>query len=350
MFHGLPQSKLPSAVEIEVHLFEFCNLSCSFCGQDHKSTEGMSSILDRAEDVVQYIIQKLSEPLSTREFNINVMGGELFNDKIDNRLFEDYHAFCRRINNLSKQYEFNYSIQFVTNLIFGFEKKTLVRQLLDSDQKHLSLATSYDFSGRGFDLNKQLVFKKNIEYFKDYIAVVGFVLTKPAIAKFMNEYDGFFKSHLYMNYPIYFDHYVPEGGNDKLIPSDEELLACYKKIVTDYPDIEPIKGMMEKASNRMTCYSPNKITILPSGKQVTCRYREYDEGDFNHPIDYNSNSNIIQAFLEEKGCMTCEFFSRCQFHCFVQWDHKNKLKMKECLYKELFEFIQVEHEDYVQEA
>ena len=45
------KSKLPDSTEIELHLFEFCNLNCAFCGQDHDSTVGMNleAAIDKAK-------------------------------------------------------------------------------------------------------------------------------------------------------------------------------------------------------------------------------------------------------------------------------------------------------------
>ena len=40
------KDKVTDAAEVEIHFFEYCNLACAFCGQDHDSQVGMNTILD----------------------------------------------------------------------------------------------------------------------------------------------------------------------------------------------------------------------------------------------------------------------------------------------------------------
>ncbi len=193
----LLKDKLPDSTEIEIHLFEFCNLSCSFCGQDHDSTVGMdkASIVEKANQINKFI---LNSPKDSHI--INIMGGEIFNDEIDDSMFELYHLFHSLI------YKPNIRFNWVTNLIFS--KYERVRSFIDSHDNSF-VSTSYDFSGRGLNAGRILLFESNIRLFKDKITVIGFVLTKNAIKKLMMQTDTFFE-YLYSNYHIYFDYYVPD--------------------------------------------------------------------------------------------------------------------------------------------
>ena len=38
--------------EYTIHLFEFCNLSCPFCWQDHDNIVGIDTVLDKLESII----------------------------------------------------------------------------------------------------------------------------------------------------------------------------------------------------------------------------------------------------------------------------------------------------------
>lgn len=322
-------NKLTDSSEIELHLFEYCNLACSFCGQDHDSKEGMNTIVDKAQQVIDFM-----KSSSMNAHCVNIMGGEIFNDDIIDSVFADYIVFCNLINTYADQTGQSVRFNFVTNLIFSKNIANVERVLATIQNSMIS--TSYDFAGRGLDINRMLAFKANLERFKERIGVVGMVMTRPSIRKLLANNDRFFKEKLYPNYPIYFDWYVPENSADKMMPSEAEILDALLYLADEYPKIEPVRSLLENEQNKMSCYSLNKVTILPTGKEVTCRYLEYDKDKFHNEVDYSSNANIVEAHLDRQGCMGCEWFDRCQFRCFVQADWKAQERMQTCFMKEFF--------------
>lgn len=321
--------KVPKTTEVELHLFEFCNLACSFCGQDHDSTEGMNTILEKAQQVIDFID---SSPLN--DHIVNVMGGEIFNDLIDDKIFLDYIEFYKMIRNYCLANNQTVRFNFVTNLIFNSNREQVNNLLHHCNDIHLS--TSYDFAGRGLDINRMLTFKENLKLYKNRIGVVGFVLSKPSIRKLLRDEDKFFKEVLYPNFPLYFDWYVPENSSDKMLPSEREMLDALLFVARQYPNIAPVKDLLENEENTMTCYSLNKTTILPSGREVTCRYLNYEQEQFITPIDYTTNADIINTHLERNECMGCEWYSRCQFRCFVQADWATLEREPTCIFKTFF--------------
>lgn len=325
-------SKVQDSSEIEHHLFEKCNLNCAFCGQDHDSEVGMNSIIDKAHQTVEFMIKS---PL--KKHTINVMGGEIFNDLIEYGTITDYFKFYEIIRKYCEDTNTEFRINFVTNLIFR-ENREIVDWLLEkTPAKNVMLSTSYDFAGRGLDINRSMIFQANLTRYKDRIGVVGFVLTRPAIRKLIANKDKFFKENLYGKYPLYFDWYVPEKSSEKMMPTEQEMLDGLLYVAEHYPNIEPVKSMLENEHNKMTCFSLNKTTILPDGKEVKCRYLTYDEQQFETPIDYSTNSGIIQAHLERHDCMSCKHYDRCSFRCFVQADWKDQERLPECFLKTFFD-------------
>ncbi len=327
----LLRSKLPDSSEVELHLFELCNLRCHFCGQDHDDRTGFDLIRSKIAPVKEFISQN-----PKKSHIVNVMGGELFNDELPDAVFADYYDLATEVAAHAASLGHTCTFNWVTNLIF--QKHPRVSALLDRLRAAgvvSNLSTSYDFAGRKNSLWNEEVFRKNLERYRSSIFTVGFVLTRPAIQKLLREEDAFFR-YLYAHYPLYFDYYVPEAGAATLMPSDREILDVYRFIAKHYPRISPVKELIENEQNKMTCYSLNKLTLLPNGREVKCRYVDYKEGDFRTPVDYQSNENIIEAHLEENECLSCQWFERCSFRCFVQADWAKREKTAECLFKTFF--------------
>jgi radical SAM protein with 4Fe4S-binding SPASM domain len=323
-------SKVQDSSEIEHHLFELCNLNCSFCGQDHDSKEGIDTILEKAHQTVEFM---RNSPLKSH--TVNVMGGEIFNDLVPDTVFSDYYEFYSIINNYAKGNNLTVRVNFVTNLIFS-KNTSNVQKLLEQCGDNVWISTSYDFAGRGLDLNRMMMFKRNLEIFKPRIGVVGFVLAKPSIRKLIADKDKFFKEVLYMNFPLYFDYYVPEASSDKMMPSDQEMLDAFSFIAENYPEVEPVKSMLKNKENKMTCFSLNKTTITPDGKEVKCRYLKYDAEQFETPIDYSTNAGIINTHLERNECFSCEWYMRCTLGCFVSSDWAARERLPICFMKTFF--------------
>ena len=120
------------------------------------------------------------------------------------------------------------------------------------------------------------------------------------------------------------------------MPSDQELLDAFIFIGTHYPNVYPVSDWIKNSENKLTCYSLNKLTVLPDGQHVACRYLDYKVGSFKSPIDYNSNANIIHNYVEENQCLSCEYYQKCSMRCFVQADWAKRDRLEECLYKTFF--------------
>jgi len=328
------KNKLPMASEVEVHLFELCNLRCHFCGQDHDDRTGFDSVVLKADKALEFISKSTS-----KNHIVNIMGGEIFNDELSDDIFNDYLQFAKKINDYVVAKSETCVFNWVSNLIFAKrERVQFFLNSLSAENIQWNISTSYDFTGRKNSLWKKEIFHFNLELFKERIYTIGFVLTKESVAALLKDDDEYFK-HLYLHYPLYFDFYVPENGANRLMPSDRDILDAYLFIAKNYPKINPVSDLLKNSQNKMTCYSMNKTTILPDGQEVKCRYMQYDANSFNHEVNYSSNVNIIEAHLEENQCLSCEWFERCSFRCFVQADWAKREKMPECIFKTFFQEV-----------
>jgi len=121
--------KRPDVGEIIVTLFEYCDLNCLFCNQDHDSYEGINSIVNKFEKIKLSIDQLISKGKKT--FSIHMMGGELFSDKIEDSVFDDYRILTEKTLQYGKEKNIPIEVSFVTN--FVWTKKDRVRSFLDTN-------------------------------------------------------------------------------------------------------------------------------------------------------------------------------------------------------------------------
>jgi MoaA/NifB/PqqE/SkfB family radical SAM enzyme len=331
LMNQILSAKAPDQSEIELHLFEFCNLKCYFCGQNHDDKTGMNLIADKIKPIQEFIQNN-----HKNKHIINIMGGEIFNDKIQDSLFDEYFNLACEVDRFAKSIGHSCHFNWVTNLVYT--KHQRVRDFLNKLRAEgitTKLSTSYDFTGRKNKTWISELFQKNIELFREDIYTVGFVLTKPAIEFMLTQKDEYFE-YLYQHYPLYFDFYVPEAGANVLMPSDDEILEAYRFVAKNFPQVSPVKELLENDMNKMTCYSLNKLTLLPDNREVKCRYLNYKDGDFKNPVDYKSNDNIILSFVEENQCLSCEWYNKCGFRCFVQADWAKRKSSSTCMFKTFF--------------
>jgi radical SAM protein with 4Fe4S-binding SPASM domain len=333
---NLLKNKVPHEAEIEVSLFQACNLKCAFCWQDHDDTTGLDEIIEKAEPINQFI----SDNSCTR-FNICLMGGEIFQDGRDK--FDEYFDLIKKVDDHAKSLSKQANIILVTNCLFTeVEKVEIFLNKLEKNNIEFCITTSIDFHGRAIAHHVNTLWHKNIIKFKKHVGTINLVLTRPTIDKFLNSDTSYFKYLYDEGFPISFDYYTPETNAQILVPSDKEILDFLLKVIDEFPNIQPIKQWIENDINQMTCMSLNKITILPNGRILTCRQLQYDPKEFEHKINYESNANIIESFVTKKECLSCEFFGRCGFSCFVMEDHvyfAQRKQLSECLYKIMFREI-----------
>ena len=328
----LLRNKRDRQQEYTIHLFEFCNLNCSFCWQDHSNINGVDSILEK--------LQPIEEFLKTEERQhvvFNVMGGEIFADAILNeKLTQDYIDFAEGISKLCLQYDKQFCINWVTNLVFS--KTDLVDKIL---RKGGFLVTSYDPRGR-FDKKSKEVFLKNLYRYKDYVEGVGIVLTKQNSNFLSHQVDETFQKMYDDGFYIYADYYMPDENAKHQAPTDQDLLDFFKKAIDVWPKIHPIADWIEHEENFISCRT-SKL-VLDDGTMCFCgNLVQKDQSMYSSNIQPMNNDDIENRFLEKYDCASCEFFKRCTLGCFMQHDYKWREELPECVYKLAFRYIDMKN-------
>lgn len=338
------ENKRPVNGEIELTLFEHCNIVCDFCHHDKDSTVGMTLVdmMAKIPTIENFLQQKQNQ---VDFMQINVVGGELFQDEQMEELCAKYWVLMSRLKPLFDKYNHVMKVVWVSN--FLFKKVDVVKTLLDNMRGiniDTQLIASYDFDGRPMS-NR---YRKNIKFYgPEYISSINCVGTVSSIATFMEDGDDYFK-WLYATFPIYFDDYIPDKGYSDEIPSDLLIYEWYKFVADNYPQISPIRELIENDNNPMHCLSLNKLTIFPDGSVSNCRWNRYDQSDFKTEYQPADNAGMMQTFLDEHNCLSCEYYNRCGFRCFTQHDWIDRTRnMSTCTMKAFYNYI-TKHEDYTE--
>ena len=330
------ERKRPLIGEIEVTLFENCPIVCDFCFHDKKSTVGMTYEEMLAKlPLIEEHCKKTEGMLNAMQFNM--VGGELFQDRDKDNLYPMYYNLMLEIKKICDKYNHEIQAVWVSNFLFKYHED--VRKLLDdlNDAGIPSkLIASYDLTGRPTGGQ----YTKNIERMKDYISTINLVATTDSINALFNG-DEYF-DYLYENFDLFFDDFIPDPGYDHMVPADSLYLEFMKFIADNYPNVNPYKELIENETNQMHCMSLNKLTIFPDNTTANCRWDRYKKSDFNHAYIRKDNTNLMKAYMDEVGCLSCQYFNRCGFRCYTQWDWKNRardLPTGVCPIREFFNYV-----------
>jgi len=316
--------------EYTLHLFEYCNLRCSFCWQDHESTTGIDTVTKKLIPVEKFLMTEKSSSVI-----FNAMGGEVFAPEIfDQALLESYKQLTLGIKELGIKYNKSIKINWVTNLVTN--KYQEIEELIEYSNKigvPVQIVTSYDPRGR-FNINDFIQFKRSMEYFGNRVSCISMLLSKPSITKLLKDNDQYFKYLYNSGRYIYFDYYSPDDSAEQQMPSDALLLEFFKFLIDKYPKVEPINGWLLRDQNYISCRT-SKL-VLADGTMCLCGNLVQDEKVikfYKSEIKTNDNSGIENNFLEKYNCASCEYLDRCGLGCFMSHDYKFKEDLDECVYK-----------------
>jgi radical SAM protein with 4Fe4S-binding SPASM domain len=320
--HIIDNNKRTSTGEIIVTLFEFCDINCLFCNQDHNSMVGIDIIPDKINHI-KLAINELKKKGKT-EFAINIMGGEVFSDKLPDSIFGEYEKLIALIDQL----EYPIKLSFVTNFIW--KKQERVKEFITKN--NIKLFTSYDPSGR-FNPETFEIFKTNVIEFTPNIRCANIIMTKPNIDKFLKNQVPFF-DYMYNNFELYFDYYTPEKHMDVLLPKDVDLRDFMIHMDNHWPNCYPFKDLHLKKKKDMTCM--DTYTIMPNGSFGSCSILLKDV----IPIKLiPSKKDLETEWFEDYKCLECEHFNRCSLGCFLSNHIKDARTQKECWLKQVYDHV-----------
>lgn len=315
-------------IQKEAHLvlFEYCNLSCSFCHQDHDSRVGLSSaeMWDKAETL-------MANTKPTDQYILNITGGELFLDEIPDEIFETYYQIAKRLFT----YYDDVLIIFGANLIY-----TRVDRLENLIQRleplgRVRIATSYDPAGR-FDRRSYELFMSNLNNLRAYVDTVNVVITKQNIERILTGKDTPDLTWLCDNFTVYFDHYIPSVSFETVQPTEDQIGELYLYLNEHHPNSHPLLSWKANEENITTCRSTKIIT--KDGIVTTCWSEAGKDAILDEGLGLIAKQQAEERFLEHYGCLACEYYSRCGLRCFLHHSFVES-ETQTCSIKSMFDVI-----------
>lgn len=332
----LLESKRDPEQEYTLHLFEFCNLSCSFCWQDHDDQIGIDTIVSKLEPIEKFLSAE-----RRKDVLFNIMGGEIFAPTVFNlEVLNAYKDLTKGIHDLSIKYDKVVKINWVSNLVT--DKHEYIDDLLEYCENlgiKTKLVTSYDPRGR-FNKNDIEVFKKSMNYFGDRVTCISMLLSKPNIEHMLKYKDEYFDEMYNAGKYIYFDYYMPDHSAKHQFASDTLLYTFFKFLIDKYPKVEPVNSWIQNNYNYASCRT-SKL-ILADGTMCLCGNLVQDPksiSQYKGKIEKKDNTGIEENYINKYNCFSCEYFKRCGMGCFMRHEYKFMEELDECVYKLTHRYI-----------
>lgn len=307
--------------EIIVTLFEYCNLTCKFCNQDHDSLEGVKTITQKVETVKEVILRT-----PRKQYSVHFMGGEVFADALPGHVWDDYQYVCHELRRWSEKNNIELEICFTSNMVFD-DHENLEKFLIISNP---TLITSFDPAGR-FNQKTFQTFQDNVKKYKDHIKSVNVIMTQPTIKRFMSGDVEFF-DYLYEHFDIYFDYYTPEENMKLFIPNDVQLRDFMIYMLKHYPKALPFADYTRKTKKQMSCM--DTVTIMPDNSYGACTILLKDFKNVT-----TNKIDMEQEWFEQYKCFECPHFQYCSMGCFLS-NHMQSFRTQEvCWLSEVYDVV-----------
>lgn len=297
-------TKKSTQSEVTVIFTKNCNLKCDFCKVIHDHPE--ASFEDFNADVINRSLPltlAAIERQSKNHIDMSFFGGEIFQDKFDQSVFDAFDHFlnaCRtKIVSLGKTYDFT----LMTNII----TKNIDRTIAFAKKYDTDVHASFDFAGRFtnpklVDLWFDNMAKMRAAGLRRFSATFNTI--KPNVDAIMS-HDPVWKK-IYENYDIILNYYDDIGVEEYV--ADEKLLGqLLIFLYQNYPKVGNIRDIVERFRGikpGTTCVQSTTVTDRINW-ECCDRY------------------NVIQEFRKNKGCLKCEFFEHCPVDC-PRTFHKSK--------------------------
>lgn len=330
-------------LDIEIHLFENCNLQCAFCCQDHNDKGWNQKLIDKKLQVAFNFIDKNKH--KKRPFTICLMGGELFQDNFTIELYDKYVWFYKQLYTKIKESGCDIVPYITTNMIFESYTREKIDYLINELAKNnidLRFRTSFDFIGRTWSPQQKVNFEKNIFYYKNRLQGTATVLHKQNIDFMLSGKKDDLFERIYKNFTVSFEFYMPDKRAPHIyLPSDEDLRKGLLHIARNYPKSEPIVSWLNEDFNTIHCCSEGRIIIPVDGVVSNCLYLDYDPDKTNADlsIDHSTVENMAERWFNDQGCLSCKHFDRCGWYCWPAVEWKTREKNSTCFLEEFFNEI-----------
>jgi len=340
--------KNQNSLEISVPLFEYCNLNCDFCFENHNNkTISKKQILNIPSQIFDSLKEKIKE-YQISEIKLRIWGGELFFDELADSMFDIYLEFYNKFLNIIQKNFPNIKIK-TTWLSNGvFTKRDRVKKLIKSTGGNFAL--SYDPVGRFKKAEEIETWKETLNYFEEDIESISITLTKESVNKYINN-DPIFLG-LSNKIPISLSYYTANPNWEKYIPDDDDIFNFYiwclehekfnvieLELFIKYK-IDTERQYLQKICDCKFAYQyQNGQCILDCTKRASYLPGKMFYGKYADMVTEENCTEIKCSLgLLKRGCLTCEHYEHCPMTCWVSIIFDG-YKTTVCPIKRLYEHI-----------
>ena len=324
--------KPQDSIEIIVSLFTDCNLRCQFCGDRYRQLEKFSynGLQRRLENIISVL-----DHVCPKCVYFKIFGGELFQDKFGDDVFEQYDNFFHQISNQCIKRNIQYYIDISTNAVYY----NVHRVVSLAKKWNLKFRCSYDFYGRFTKQRQKDIFKQNVDELQNNNIPVSIatILTTQLIDIVTSETNDLHEEwdSLYNSYNISIDYYdpetlLPEEGivkrsstiTDAFLPNDQQIINFFKYCIKKYPNLSIIESLIQSYNTHNA--TPHCMHGVAISSQIYWECCDMEK--------------VRQSFISNKQCPTCRHMSYCNGTC-------NRLfyNSKTCYLHEVYNFLENEN-------
>lgn len=334
---------VPDTYQIAISLFSQCNLSCKFCFQQNKLKIDKQLILTTLFKEFFNIINDINN-YNIKNVNINVWGGQLFNDLYTDQQFLFYIFLIEQIKKQFINYpDINLNFNFISNGIF--KNNIRVLKFLNTINGHIGF--SYDPCNRYKNQQQLKMLKENINVFRNKLLALSLTLTKPNIEYLISNNDEIIdKNNIDINY------YYPNKYWKQLMPSDQLLYQFFlwgcKNKKTNISIIKNIIQSYFNNYNHRGCNCKFSIQYINGQWTKNCVKRfsalnlQNFYGKYTKQLTQQNCTQIKNTLaILKRGCLYCQNYSKCLMLCFSIQIFKNyQINESFCPLKQIYNFIE----------
>lgn len=331
-------------------MFEQCNLKCKFCFEDHINKKVDIEYIKSIPDILAINFKPEYDKYKDQIKTVYIMlwGGEVFFDALPDVVFDAYYEFVDKIRRIFAEQFPTVKILFswLTNGVFTkFERVEKIVRYSDG-----IINFSYDPVNRFSNSLQRMQMVNAAEHFKriglgDKISIT---LTKDSVQGFVNG-DTFLKQANDLGYNIDVNYYIANPNWKSLLATDDEIASFFKWAIElrlfNMKVLEKIfcTYIGDKISPYCNCLWCSQIThgewsidcakcssVLPASDFYGEHTKEMTE----------ENTNQIKASIGiiKRGCLTCDYYGRCQYPCWISMIFKG-FETGVCFYKQIYDFL-----------
>lgn len=321
------QDKYSTEVSISPH--GECNLRCTFCFDRARYNEFASyDACMKTADRVCKLISSIQTPYIVFRF----YGGEVFQDKFGDDVYQGYYDMLDNIFEYSKILNKKSEFIIVTNLMHHDHGRPteLIKRY------NAKLNPSVDFKGRFTKQSQWDLFYENLKFY-DTLGVVNDLgyITTPDNIKAIHDNDESQKrfDYLYKNYKLTCG-FAAENGSGCQATSDD-VFEHMKFLYNHYPNVAPINAFIDalnKETPKRNLQSCPGFFVTHNSTAYTCCNCTTNKTRDPSKFDYYK---LVKKQYSIKHCHVCKYFDICPNLCVNIWHSDNN-----CFQYRMFEYIQ----------